>query len=239
MKNVSKTIENPASYELQIIYRKLMLSSIIVFLICLISFICGLFEDSHWLPLIFDGCIVCHLLFGVLCSLYKDYGRQYAQHQLHKLKFLLMYFIFSFMFALAIFTIQIIFLVKFSLAYYFIYEDDQIDVHFSIEVLVGLLCFYFVGILFWLIFVSFYIDLIARACLKRGRIGWLITKLTVHPSSVKYFQHRASDGSHGGDEFLYLRKTSNWVRVFSFIIWFRTAFRCIRRYFLPHENIQT
>merc|ERR1711933_413016 len=74
------------------------------------------------------------------------------------------------------------------------------------DFLVGCMISFVFGILFWTVFVMFYIDLCARAVLKRGRIDFVIIHLKKDANSSRL-----------------------WMKFYFFVIWFRLRFRSLRK----------
>eukprot|EP01083_Nonionella_stella_P174734 606581_1 len=95
---------------------------------------------------------------------------------------------------------------------------NTVNTHKNVRfpVLFGNFIFFFGGIMFWMILVLFHIDLISRAALKRGRIGFIISD----------FNKKHNAEMHG---FNALQNSSFWVQIFGMIICFRCRFRNVRR----------
>eukprot|EP01084_Bolivina_argentea_P075146 136245_1 len=181
-------------YELQLIYKKLLLWSIIAFIVSFSTLIGG-FYFYKLKGLILNILVLFSTFFGIFCGFYKENKQQ--KKALRKLKCLLIYFIICSIFIFILFLIELIYLLLLPINNR---PTHNINIHLS--VLIGTIIFFLGGIVFWLILVFFYIDLIARACLKRGRIGYIVKQIN----------------------------NSFWFKIFALMICFRLKFRNIRRH---------
>eukprot|EP01083_Nonionella_stella_P286932 976627_1 len=151
--------------ELGIVYRKLLITTIIIFILCLTSLIAGILDNVYtWRGITFNCLVVFGSLFGLYLGIYFDQTRT-INFKIFKLKLLLFYFILCVCFCIIIFAIQLVYFVIIPL-------HHSSSTRASILVMV-MIC-YFIAVLFWIVFVLFYVDIVARTCLKRGRTEWIV-----------------------------------------------------------------
>lgn len=192
-KDPSIAIE-PINFELKLIYKKLLLSSIIILIIAILTLL-GAIKTSWYNPkgIIFNILIILTAIHGIICGIYTD---KYKHLIIWKLKVLLIYFIICCIISTVLFGIEFVDLILLPITNWSIASSHI--------VLIGHFIFFLGGIIFWIIFTFFYIDLISRACLKRARIGLIISTLNDDHATI-------------------------WNKILSAIIWFRCKFRKIRR----------
>eukprot|EP01083_Nonionella_stella_P103626 296127_1 len=180
--------------ELHIIYKKFMLCTVLIVVLCAATFIGGIWDDFYnWNGITFNAFVVIVGLYGILIHICCADGG-YTITKRRKLKHLLIYFVIAFLCILTVFVVAMIYAVLVPLRV--AQEDDYSD-----GIIAGVAIFGVFGVVFWTIFVLFYIDICARACLKRGRIDFIIVEM----DSVF------------------------WNRLYRFVIWFRLRFRTLRR----------
>ena len=142
--------------------------------------IAGIVNDFYnWNGITFNIFVLIGGIIGLQSGYYYDFkhGRNAKKLQIRKLKILLLYFIICIIFSIIIFGIQIV---------YLILIPHRKHNEYSTSIMIGCMIFYVFAILFWIIFVSFYIDLCARACLKRGRIDFVIIRLKNDGESISF-----------------------------------------------------
>eukprot|EP01084_Bolivina_argentea_P227347 383961_1 len=183
--------------ELKIIYTKIIFVTLLVVALSAGTMIAAIIQSFYnWNGIAFNTFVVIVGLYGLLilfCLRDREEGTHFSTKK-NKLKHLLIYFIIS---LACIFTVFIIALVYTVLLPLRVSRNDE----YSGAFLAGAIISGVVGVIFWTILVSFYIDLCARACLKRGRIGFIIIEID----------------------------SRFWNGLYRFVIWFRIKFRTFRR----------
>eukprot|EP01084_Bolivina_argentea_P303492 523982_1 len=182
--------------ELRIVYKKFFFCSALTWILCLIILISASVNKFYnWNGIIFNFFVVLAALFGVFISIYDDIHYNNFTTKSRKLKLLLIYFMMTMIFIFVIFIIGIVYVILTPIRASLYYN-------YSNGVIVGTVFFGFFGLCFWTIFVLFYVDLCARACLKRGRIDFVIIRMN----------------------------NKHWFRFYYTVILFRIKFRKLRRF---------
>eukprot|EP01083_Nonionella_stella_P178655 631744_1 len=174
--------------ELHIIYKKFILWTALIIIMSLATLIVAQHHGFYnWNGITFNSFAVLVGMYGILITLC-------FSENTTKLKNFLVYFVIALVYIVTVFVLAMIYAVL-------------VPVHvanaegYSDGIVVAVAISGAFGVILWTIFVLFYIDICARACLKRGRIDCVIVSI----NSVF------------------------WNRLYRFVIWFRLRFRTLRR----------
>ena len=182
--------------ELKIMYKKLGMFSIFVLIIAIITLIFANYTGFYSLRgIYFHIILLIFICFGIFLSFYNE---QNCIKATLKLKLLLSYFMLTFVCCILMFIGQIVYIVLIPIRK----AQDGESIYVVIMLGISLL----VGSIIWLILAAFYIDVIARASLKRGRIERIVND--IKPSSMK--------------------QCCSWFKIYMIIFWFRVNFRRVR-----------
>eukprot|EP01084_Bolivina_argentea_P157260 274043_1 len=167
-------------HDLRIVAKKLLILSIIVFIVCSVSLVIGLLINFYtWRGLTFNSMVIFASIIGIYLGIYLDSNT--LKYKIFNLKLLLSYFILCCCFCIIIFGIQIVYLILIPI---------RIASYTEIYTIIMIIISYIIAIFFWIIFILFYIDIIARAVLRRGRIDWMINYLKSDRSRFCYIFQR-------------------------------------------------
>ena len=188
--------------DLKKMYRKMLTWAIIVTLLCIFGLIVAIVQDFYeWRGVVFNTIVIIACVFGICCSI--NYDHKSERHCIFKLKLLLIYFVIVVVLTVIIFGVFIAYSIIIPIRF-----NDE----YETLTLIASTSMYIFCILLWLIFVCFYIDLVGRACLKRGRIDYYILKL------IKNNNHE-------------INKKLVWFKLYNFVLCYRKNFRKIRKCF--------
>ena len=196
-------------YELYLNYKKLRIILSLIFLMSIGFIIGGIATGFYSFKGILTNSVfmVC-VLFGIWLSIYND--NKSLEYAKIKLRLLLLYFIMSCLFIFVLLVLSIIYGILIPIREY----NDTFNG--STTVVVFFIIFYIISLICWMIFTGFYLDILARCCLKRGRINYIIYYL-IHKITDEYSE-LLNESVHKGF----------WYRIYKFVIIYRVNFRLIR-----------
>eukprot|EP01084_Bolivina_argentea_P024710 45998_1 len=203
----------PDNKELKLMYKKVLCWTFIALTFCVIALLAAIISKFYtWRGITFNSIVIVACIIGIYCGIFID--NKSTKHAINKLKVLLIYWIIVCIFVIIILVILIVYAFIMPIRYWN-------NIEYSTFTVVTSTIFYVLGVIFWIFFVSFYIDLVSRACLKRGRIDYIILIVT-----AKNEQDNKINDKNG------------WLKIYKCVIWYRIQWRKCRNVFTTCTGIR-